>query len=246
MPPKQTGSGVFAGLTFCVSGSFRISQREMKERISAHGGRTAATPSQQCDYLVANAIGSGKTRQAQQNSVVVVDEDWVSKCTQSGRLSTDKAHVVDDSSSPHDNQADTDESRHPSRDAPKKGRGSKRKSVATVAGDGNESDGGSSSRSDLSANFASRVEGAMAAAENMDDDGGPGRRVHMDAILAAEETGDKATLVKAVRAVEAITGEQEESGSKRKTKKKDQKHLTKHPRKKAKTSGSQKKKKTTK
>jgi hypothetical protein len=45
---KKTGDGrrgesVFAGLVFCVSGQFRVSQSEMKSLISEHGGPTRHT-----------------------------------------------------------------------------------------------------------------------------------------------------------------------------------------------------------
>ena len=85
---------VFAGLTFCVSGAFGISQGEMKQLIESEGGKLASTVNASVDYLVCNQAGSGKYTDAERKGKPVVKEEWVNVCIKQRRLS--KLHHIFD------------------------------------------------------------------------------------------------------------------------------------------------------
>ena len=92
-------SKVFAGETFCVSGPFTVDQQEMLALIRNHAGSTASTVSRTCTYLVADQLGSAKTKKAQANGVPIVSEDWIRASIAEGKKSTDASLFVDDSTS---------------------------------------------------------------------------------------------------------------------------------------------------
>lgn len=89
MPPKRSATPVFEGDTFCVSGSFSISQGDMKELIDRKGGQIAATPNKSCTYLVSDQIGSAKTLKAEKDGIAIVTEEWVHQSIKAGKKSTD-------------------------------------------------------------------------------------------------------------------------------------------------------------
>ena len=89
-------SDVFAGETFCVSGPFTVDQKEMLALISHHGGSIAPTVNRRCTYLVADRIGSAKTKKAQANGIPVVTEAWVRVSIAKGKKSTKASLFAND------------------------------------------------------------------------------------------------------------------------------------------------------
>jgi hypothetical protein len=83
------GGKAFAGLTFCVSGNFTLSQSEMRDLIVTNGGKNAATPNRSCNYLVADSLGSSKTAKAISDGLPIVTEEWVQQSIKAGKPSTD-------------------------------------------------------------------------------------------------------------------------------------------------------------
>jgi NAD-dependent DNA ligase len=70
-PKAKAGGAVFEDLTFCVSGSFSLSQGELKELIIKNGGHVAATPNRTCAYLISDSIGSSKTQKAIKDGLAI-------------------------------------------------------------------------------------------------------------------------------------------------------------------------------
>ena len=91
---KADAKKVFAGLTFCVSGAFAVSQGEMKKQLERHGGKMASTVNAGVDYLICNEEGSTKYQAAEEKGKPVVSEEWVVASIDSGQLSTDPAHFI--------------------------------------------------------------------------------------------------------------------------------------------------------
>lgn len=85
----DTPTTVFAGETFCVSGPFTVDQKAMLALISSHGGSIASTVTRLCTYLVADQLGSAKTRKAQANGVPIVTKAWIRTSIAEGKKSTD-------------------------------------------------------------------------------------------------------------------------------------------------------------
>jgi hypothetical protein len=83
--------GVFDGETFCVSGSFTVSQADMRALVAQNGGNLADTPNRKCTYLVADQLGSAKTAKAQKDGIDIVTEDWVRESIKAGKKSTDSS-----------------------------------------------------------------------------------------------------------------------------------------------------------
>ena len=88
------GSKVFAGLTFCVSGAFQVSQAAMKKQLQDAGGKLASTVSAAVDYLICNEEGSTKYQAAEEKGKPVVTEEWVQASIEQGKLSKESEHFV--------------------------------------------------------------------------------------------------------------------------------------------------------
>lgn len=95
MPPKKkaaaaAAAGVFEGEVFCVSGSFSVSQNDIKELIIKNGGKIANTPNKQCTFVVSDQISSAKTLKAVKDGIDIVTEEWIHASIKAGKMSTNK------------------------------------------------------------------------------------------------------------------------------------------------------------
>jgi len=128
------GGKVFDGLTFCVSGSFSLSQSEMRDLIVTNGGKSAATPNRSCDYLVADSIGSSKTQKAINDGLAIVTEDWVHASIKAGKISTNAKLFLSGApgaSAPADDDEDEEEDEEEEEEVKPAKRGAKRKAAST-------------------------------------------------------------------------------------------------------------------
>jgi DNA ligase (NAD+) len=72
---EGASSGVFAGKTFVITGSFSgMTRHEIKQMIEARGGRTASSVSSKTDFLLAGKSPGSKLEKARAKSVSVMDE----------------------------------------------------------------------------------------------------------------------------------------------------------------------------
>lgn len=88
---SKSSSSVFAGMVFCVSGNFAISQSAMKSLLESNGGSTVSTVNKSCTHVVANEIGSSKTEKAVEEGIPVVSEAWVNTSIKEGKPSTNQS-----------------------------------------------------------------------------------------------------------------------------------------------------------
>lgn len=84
----------FVGETICVSGSFSVSQGDLRALIAKHGGIVADAPTKKCTFLVADCLGSTKTVKAQKNGTPIVTEAWVHASIASGSKCWDVLHFL--------------------------------------------------------------------------------------------------------------------------------------------------------
>ena len=91
MPPKRGGSGVFAGLSFCLSGPFSVDQDVLQSLITAHGGRITPIVTADMHYLLSATVYTGKYKQAVKLAKPVVKEAWLRQSVDKSALSTDAA-----------------------------------------------------------------------------------------------------------------------------------------------------------
>ena len=89
--PAAPSPGVFAGLSFCVSGSFSVSQAALKRSIVQHGGATTSSVTAATDYLVCDSAGGTKFAEAQRKGAPVVSEQWLQQSIDTSTLSDDTA-----------------------------------------------------------------------------------------------------------------------------------------------------------
>lgn len=61
----EQSSGVLAGKTFCVTGTFDISRDDIHELIESHGGEVRTAVSGNLDYLIAGESAGSKKEKAQ-------------------------------------------------------------------------------------------------------------------------------------------------------------------------------------
>lgn len=99
---RSRSKKVFAGETFCFSGAFSITREAMLELIRNNGGTIAKSVTRSCTYLVAESVGSAKTRKAQAAGIPIVTEQWVHTSMATGKKSTDPSLFVARSSSSDD------------------------------------------------------------------------------------------------------------------------------------------------
>ncbi|GAB1475631.1 NAD-dependent DNA ligase LigA [Bacillota bacterium] len=80
--PEESGSKVFAGLTFVITGSVEHykNRNELKEVIEANGGRTADSVSPKTDYLINNdsLSSSSKNKKAKELGIPILTEEQFS------------------------------------------------------------------------------------------------------------------------------------------------------------------------
>ncbi|HEU5208594.1 MAG TPA: NAD-dependent DNA ligase LigA [Longimicrobiales bacterium] len=74
-PVERAESTSLAGKTFVVTGTHRLSRKEITGLIERHGGRVTGSVSKATDYLVAGESPGSKLDRAQELGVEVIDED---------------------------------------------------------------------------------------------------------------------------------------------------------------------------
>ena len=73
---RDTGSHVFAGKTFVVTGTLsKYTRDEIHDLIQQHGGRPTSSVSKNTDYLVAGEKAGSKLAKAQKLGVKILSED---------------------------------------------------------------------------------------------------------------------------------------------------------------------------
>ena len=72
---KPSGSGVFAGKTFVITGTLpSLSRDEAKAKIEANGGKTTGSVSKKTDYLLAGEKAGTKLAKAKTQEIPILDE----------------------------------------------------------------------------------------------------------------------------------------------------------------------------
>ena len=80
MPEKsQVSSGILAGKTFCVTGTFTLSRDEIHAIIEENGGAIRTAVSGNLDYLLAGENAGSKKEKAQSLGVTVLDWEGFGK-----------------------------------------------------------------------------------------------------------------------------------------------------------------------
>lgn len=74
-PVERADSASLEGKTFVVTGTHRMSRKEITGFIERHGGRVTGSVSKATDYLVAGESPGSKLDRARELGVVVIDED---------------------------------------------------------------------------------------------------------------------------------------------------------------------------
>lgn len=74
-PVERAESASLAGKTFVVTGTHRLSRKEITGLIERHGGRVTGSVSRATDYLVAGESPGSKLDRAKELGVEVIDED---------------------------------------------------------------------------------------------------------------------------------------------------------------------------
>lgn len=70
---SQVSSGILAGKTFCVTGTFTLSRDEIHTIIEENGGEVRTSVSGNLDYLIAGDNAGSKKEKAQSLGVTVLD-----------------------------------------------------------------------------------------------------------------------------------------------------------------------------
>lgn len=73
-----------------MTGSFSRSQDSLLSLLESHGGTIVDSVSRKCTHLIAEAIGSTKTKKAQQNGIPIVTERWIEQSIADGKPSNDR------------------------------------------------------------------------------------------------------------------------------------------------------------
>lgn len=91
-------SGLFSGLTFCLSGRFGCTKAELEQTLVKHGGRVMSVPNKECHILIADELGSSKTEKAQKDGITILRSVWVDMSISRRKLCTEPSYFLFDGS----------------------------------------------------------------------------------------------------------------------------------------------------
>lgn len=93
---SPSSSSLFAGRTFCLTGKFSShTKSSLEQLIQQHGGNVAQSLNKSCTHLIANAIGSSKTKKAsEQFNIDIVTEDWINESLRTGHIPQEQQYYL--------------------------------------------------------------------------------------------------------------------------------------------------------